>query len=262
METTSVLSRSAQYTEDYIEAQYEYNTVRAAKGIAETGNGVLPRNLNCDQISPECVTRLIVAEHQKAKLVFRTKRSVPRVGVLLVGLGGNNGSTVAAGILANRLKLSWRTKTGTKQANWFGSLVLASTTRVGLDTETGLDVHAPLSSLLPFSDPAEWVIGGWDISGLALGDAMRRAQVLDITLQDQLYDRLQDIRPLPGIYVPDFIAANQSSRADNTLQGSLYQQLEAVRQHIRDFKSKNNLDKIVVLWTATTERFCDVIVSF
>lgn len=43
-------------------------------------------------------------------LFFKTQTKVPRVGVMLVGLGGNNGSTVAAGILANQKKLEWETK--------------------------------------------------------------------------------------------------------------------------------------------------------
>lgn len=43
-------------------------------------------------------------------LYFKTQRHVPRVGVMLIGLGGNNGSTVAAGIIANKLGLTWNTK--------------------------------------------------------------------------------------------------------------------------------------------------------
>ncbi len=50
-----------------------------------------------------------------------TERKVPRLGVMLVGLGGNNGSTLVAGILANKQNLSWETKNGTVKANMFGS---------------------------------------------------------------------------------------------------------------------------------------------
>jgi hypothetical protein len=45
---------------------------------------------------------------------FRTARQVPRLGVMLVGWGGNNGSTLTAAVLANRLRLSWSTRTGRK----------------------------------------------------------------------------------------------------------------------------------------------------
>lgn len=44
------------------------------------------------------------------------------------------------------------------------------------------------------------------------GDAMKRAQVLDVELQDKLYPHMKDLQPLPSIYFPDFIAANQADR--------------------------------------------------
>ena len=47
-------------------------------------------------------------------LTFRTSCRVPRVGCMLVGWGGNNGSTVTATVLANKLKMKWRTKDGIK----------------------------------------------------------------------------------------------------------------------------------------------------
>lgn len=33
---------------------------------------------------------------------IKTRAKVPKIGVMLVGLGGNNGSTFTAGILANK----------------------------------------------------------------------------------------------------------------------------------------------------------------
>jgi len=53
------------------------------------------------------------------------------MGLLLVGWGGNNGSTVTAGIMANKHKISWETKEGTKQPNFLGSMTQSSTVRVG-----------------------------------------------------------------------------------------------------------------------------------
>lgn len=38
---------------------------------------------------------------------------------------------------------------------------------------------------------------------------MRKAQVLELALQDQVYDKLAEMKPRPSIYDPDFIAANQ-----------------------------------------------------
>lgn len=40
------------------------------------------------------------------------------VGILIVGIGGNNGVTLLAGQIANRLSLTWETLTGPMSANW------------------------------------------------------------------------------------------------------------------------------------------------
>lgn len=55
------------------------------------------------------------------------------------------------------------------------------------------------------------VLDGWDISKLNLAEAMERAEVLEIGLQDQLRKQLVELKPRPSIYDPDFIAANQVS---------------------------------------------------
>ena len=43
---------------------------------------------------------------------FKTQKSTGKVGLLMVGFGGNNGSTILGGILANKHKLTWNTKKG------------------------------------------------------------------------------------------------------------------------------------------------------
>ncbi len=60
-----------------------------------------------------------------------TEKKVPKLGVLCVGLGGNNGSTLVAGLLANKKKLSWETKNGQMQANFYGSFTQCATCHVG-----------------------------------------------------------------------------------------------------------------------------------
>jgi len=82
-------------------------------------------------------------------------------------------------------------------------------------------------------DPNDIVIGGWDISNMNLADAMDRARVLDIDLQKQLRPLMQDMVPMPGIYDPDFIAANQEARANNLIKGSKKEQMERIIQDIR-----------------------------
>lgn len=153
--------------------------------------------------------------------------------------------------------MTWETKEGTQKANYWGSLMMASTAKLGQDPQ-GNTVVTPLHNLLPMIHPNNIVWGGWDISGMNLADAMKRAKVFDIELQQKLRPYLEPFTPLPAIYFPDFIAANQADRADNVLVGSKHEQMETVRRDIRDFKLQNNLDKVIVLWTANTERFASI----
>lgn len=51
-------------------------------------------------------------ENMTKEHMIRTEKKVPKLGVMLVGLGGNNGSTMVAGILANKKKLTWDAKSG------------------------------------------------------------------------------------------------------------------------------------------------------
>jgi myo-inositol-1-phosphate synthase len=192
------------------------------------------------------------------KFDFKTNMTVPKVGLMLVGWGGNNGSTVTAGIIANKNKMTWETKEGTRNADYVGSLTQASTVRLGLN-EYGESVYIPFKNLLPMVEPNDLVLGGWDISSMNLADSMKRAQVLDVDLQKQLRPFMEQMVPLPSIYLDGFIAANQNDRADNVIKGNRQDQLETIRADIRHFKAQNGLDKVIVLWTATTECCVDVV---
>lgn len=55
---------------------------------------------------------------------------------------------------------------------------------------------------------------------------MRRAQVLDWGLQEQLWPHMEALHPRPSVYIPEFIAANQSARADNLIPGTRAQQVQ------------------------------------
>lgn len=176
---------------------------------------------------------------------------------MLIGLGGNNGSTCIAGAIANKLGMTWNTKEGERKANYWGSLMMSSTVKLGNDAK-GNSVFTPFRNMLPMIDPSEVVWGGWDINKTNLGDAMKRAKVLDWDLQQKLYPHMKNIKPLASVYFPDFIAANQSERADNVLSGTKQEQMEEIRKDISDFKAKHQLDKVILLWTANTERFACV----
>ncbi|KAK4113897.1 Myo-inositol-1-phosphate synthase [Canariomyces notabilis] len=204
---------------------------------------------------------MYIATPQETVYDFKVDRRVPKTGVMLVGWGGNNGTTVTAGIIANRRGLVWQTRNGEQKANYYGSVLMGSTMKLGTDANTLRDVNIPFHNVLPMVHPNDLVIGGWDISGMNLADAMDRAKVLEPTLKDLVRKEMAGMIPLPSIYYPDFIAANQEDRADNLIPGSkaCLAHVEQIRKDIRDFKAANNLDKVIVQWTANTERYADII---
>lgn len=77
------------------------------------------------------------------------------------------------------------------------------------------------------------MFGGWDISDMNLADSMARAKVLDIDLQKQLRPYMESMVPLPGIYDPDFIAANQGDRANNIIKGTKKEQMQQIIKDIQ-----------------------------
>eukprot|EP00392_Amoebophrya_sp_AT5.2_P010362 g10422.t1 len=220
-------------TKDEIRATYQYDSTE----ILKIGNefSVVPKSETYE---------------------FVTDKKVPKMGVMLVGWGGNNGSTVTAGILANKNNITWKTKRGLQKPNYYGSLTQASTVRVG--NYQGEECFVPFNKILPMVHPDDIVLGGWDISSLSLDQAMERACVIDIDLQRNVAPLMRDMRPLPAIFDPAFVAENQSTRADNTIKGTKQQQIDQIRKDLKEFKEKNKLDKVVVMWTANTERYSEV----
>ena len=241
-DAVTVNAPNVEYSAEHITAKYEY----ASTVVKKQEDGKY-------QVTPT-----------KTVYEFRTQRVVPKVGLMLVGLGGNNGTTLAATVLANKHNIHWNTKSGEHKPNYYGSLLRASTLRLGVDAETGDDVNVPFSDLLPMVHPNDLVVGGWDISSLPLDKAMERAQVLDYDLQRQLAPYMAEYKPLPSIYYPTWINANQTERADNLLpngdrRDDKATHLEAIRGNIRDFKAEHGLDKVIVLWTANTERYAQIV---
>lgn len=196
----------------------------------------------------------------KTQVTFKTQLKVPRVGAMLVGWGGNNGSTVTAAILANKHRMSFETKDGLVEANYFGSVTQASTVFIG-QSETK-DFYTPMKDVVPMVSPNDLILDGWDISSQNLAQAMKRAKVIDVQLQKQLAPMMDKMQPRRALFDLNFVAENQDSRADNILDNSKmtkWQQVQHIMADIADFKQKQHLDKVIVLWTANTERFTELI---
>ncbi len=60
-------------------------------------------------------------EKVETQHTITTDSQTPKLGLMMVGLGGNNGSTLAASLLAHKHKITWETKEGTHTPNFYGS---------------------------------------------------------------------------------------------------------------------------------------------
>ena len=187
-------------------------------------------------------------------LDFQCDEHPQKTGLLLVGLCGNNASTLVASIYANKNHLSWKTRSGTQQSNYYGSVFMSSTTTI--PTTTG-NVHKGLNSIVPMIHPNDLIIDGWDIVDKSIYQSIQDNYVLEPDLIQQLSSLQQ--KPMPSVFYPDFYAENQQSRVNHCLSGTKFEHLTEIRKNIKDFKSKHQLDKVVVLWTASTERFSKII---
>ncbi|THC95873.1 hypothetical protein EYZ11_004651 [Aspergillus tanneri] len=82
--------------------------------------------------------------------------------------------------------------------------------------------------------PDDLVAGRWDIGYLNLAEAADHAAVLESVLKDHIPKELATIKPLPSIYYPDFVAANQGAPS-------------------------HGLNMVLVLWKANTEPYAEII---
>lgn len=231
-----VKSANVSYTSDVIEARYTYFQTRADFDSA---------------------SQTILAIPEQTTYNFRTSNHVRRTGLLQVGWGGNNGTTLTAAIIARKNGISWESRQGIHLPNYNGSLTQASTIRVGIDSD-GHDVFVPLKSVVPMVDADSLVLGGWDISGRSMADAMDAARVLEPDLRHKLRPYMESMIPMPGAFDPSFIAKNQHSRADNVIPDtSKREQLLKLRADIAAFKRDHNLEFVVVVWTGNSERYSE-----
>ena len=176
-----------------------------------------------------------------------------KIGILVVGLGGNNGVTMLAGFLANNQGLAWESASaGRVQApNWNGCITQLEPRGGGVG----------FRGRFPLADAATAAIGGWDIRPTQLGDALYESRVLDYDLVRQVRDDMNKVKIWKGVYDASFLGESQHETATNivTTATNFAEQVEHIRKDIRRFIEDNNVDgHTTVIWSASVERPAEV----
>jgi myo-inositol-1-phosphate synthase len=173
-------------------------------------------------------------------------------GILIVGLGGNNGVTLLAGQIANTQSLTWETLTGPVSSNWYGCLTQIPPR--GVHGGVGFQGRIP-----GLASANTMKVGGWDIRGTKLGQALYDCRVLEPDLVRQVRETMDRVEIMEGVWDPSFIGESQHKTANHVVTGednkSTRTRLDRIRRDIRTWREKNKVDgHITVIWSASVER--------
>ena len=164
-----------------------------------------------------------------------------RLGVLLVGLGAVS-TTFIAGVHAIRKG----------RASATGALSQIGTIRLGKRTDNRTPLIKDFIELAALDD---LVFGGWDIFDENCYKAAKTAGVLDPSLLEELRPELEAIRPWPAVFDQQYVKRLMGPNVKSgTNKRELADQLTA---DIRQFKVDKQLDRMVMIWCASTEVFLE-----
>ena len=180
-----------------------------------------------------------------------------KLGIMVVGLGGNNGSTLVTSLLAYNKGIRWENKNGIQKVKWLGSLSQYGSINLGYNK--GKIVSKLIKDMVSLRKLEDIIIGGWDICGDDLYTACKKNKVIDPALINQLEDDLKNIIPQKSIFYENFIAINQNVKCNNIKRlESKWLDLCSIKHDIVLFKKENNLEKVIVLWAGSTEKMNSV----
>ena len=124
------------------------------------------------------------------------------------------------------------------------------TIRLGKRTE---DKSPKINDFVSLAGLNDIVFGGWDIFEEDMYSAAKNSGVLKNEDLEPIKDFLSAIKPMKAVFDKNYIKNIEGSWVKEA--DSKYELGEALRQDIRDFKEKNDLDRIVIVWVASTEAY-------
>jgi len=164
-----------------------------------------------------------------------------KLGILTPGMGAVS-TTFMAGTMAIRKGVG----------KPIGSLTQMGTIRLGKRTEGRIP---KIKDFVPLAELDDLVFGGWDIFEEDAYHAAKRAGVLSQDDLNKVRDELEVIKPMPAVFSSDYVKKLHGTyvkKGQNKLELA-----EQLRQDIRNFKSQHGLDRMVMVWCASTEVYME-----
>jgi len=160
-----------------------------------------------------------------------------KLGILIPGMGAV-ATTFMAGVEAIRKGMS----------KPIGSLTQMGTIRLGKRTEGRTPA---IKEFVPLAKLDDIVFGGWDLFPDDAYQAAAKAGVLSKEHLGQLKDFLSTIKPMPAVFEQAYV---KKLTATHAKKGKNKADLAAqVMDDIKEFKKKNNCDRLVMVWCGSTE---------
>jgi myo-inositol-1-phosphate synthase len=162
-----------------------------------------------------------------------------KLGVLTPGMGAVSTTFMAGVELVRR-----------GQAVPVGSLTQMGTIRLGKRT----DGRTPkIKDFVQLTKLDDLVFGGWDVFADDAYQAAAKAGVLDAKDLSKAEKFLKGIKPMKAVFDQNYV---KNLTGPNVKKGKTKMDLaEQLRQDIRDFKKRNKLDRLVMVWCGSTEVF-------
>ena len=169
------------------------------------------------------------------------KPATGKLGVMVVGLGAVT-TTFMTGVLMTRKGL----------AKPVGSMTQYDRMRVGQGADKK---YLRYNEIVPIADLNDIEFAAWDVYPANAYEASIHAEVLKEKDIEPVRDELEAIKPLKAAFDPNYAAR---LHGENVKTGTRWELVEQLREDIRNFKAEKNLDRVVVLWAASTEVYVPV----
>ena len=173
-----------------------------------------------------------------------TKAKAPngKLGVMVVGLGAVS-STFITGVLMTRKGL----------AKPVGSMTQYDKIRVGKG-ENKKYLH--YKDIVPLADLNDIEFAAWDVYPANAYESAINAEVLKEKDINPVRDELEKIKPMPAAFDRNYA---KRLDGDNVKQcRDRWDMAEQIREDIRRFKKESGVERVVVLWAASTEVYVPV----
>ncbi len=159
-----------------------------------------------------------------------------RIGVAIIGINGAVASTLVAGVELMKRGLA---------------------PRIGMVTEkTEARIAESITELLEFAPLEGLVFAGWDLHFANVYEGALHHKVIPAHVLESIRPDLEKIRPWPAVFNTSYVEKLSGSHV--VAAKNHREEIAILESNLEAFKKANNLDRVVMVNLASTERFLEV----